>query len=214
MPEYIHNFFSVVVLGDMNPKILNHDWMARERITPTKYRRSSNPEKPPFREFISTPPFSQLAYKDLIFTVEQNKFQLLISAPEYSQVYSNIVQRYFEKLPHTPLIKIGLNVNGVVKFNSKKEEIDFDNKYVKRGDALCQLIPEQEDVRFGFSVSYPKGKAQYLLDCKKDREGKVARLSMNCEYDVNSHSQLTTILGKANKNIREMNKLIKGVAKI
>jgi len=212
LPEYIHNLFSVVVLGDMNPKILNHDWLIRERITPIKYHKSEDPEKTPFREFISTPPFSQLAYKDIIFTVELNKFQLLINAPEYSQVYSNIAKKYFKTLPHTPLKKLGLNVSGAIKFNSKKEEMDFDNKYVKRGDALSKLIPAQKDIRFSFSVSYPKGKAYYLLDCKKDREGETARLSCNCEYDVNTLKQLTTNLDNAKIHIREMNRLVRSMA--
>jgi len=131
MAEYKHNSVNVTVLGKMNTQILTHDWLVKNRIINKTDFISGSKSDSPFSQFISTPPFTQLAYGHLVFTVEENKFVLSDSKAGISKtkIY-RMVNKYFSLLPHTPLIKLGINVQGTLSFSSKEEENSFDLNYI------------------------------------------------------------------------------------
>jgi len=213
MAEYTHNSVSVVVLGHMNPAILNHDWLVQQRIIPKKFFVQSAQSDSPFIQFLSTPPMAQLVYGEIVFTVEMGKFILKAKQPTVKADAFNVAKRYFEKLPHTPLVKVGFNVSGIVKFDSKQEEKSFDKKCVSCGDSLLTLI-NKPDIEIGFTVQYQEGEGCYRLDCTKERKARKAYLNCNCEFDVTTSTRLIEILAEGNKYARKMDKLNRSIAKI
>ncbi len=56
MAKYTQTYTNVVVLGSMNPQILTHNWLVKERIIPKKVFDSAAQKGNPFTQFISTPP--------------------------------------------------------------------------------------------------------------------------------------------------------------
>lgn len=69
------NDASVVVLSEgNNPKLLNHDFLARNRIVPEDWQ---------IRDIVVTPPFSQLLYENGVqFVVEINKLHIMVNKPD------------------------------------------------------------------------------------------------------------------------------------
>jgi len=213
MAEYTHNSVSIVVLGHMNPAILNHDWLEKQQIIPKKFFAQPAQSDSPFIQFLSTPPMAQLVYGEIVFTVEMGKFILKSNQPSVKADAFNVAKRYFEKLPHTPLAKVGFNVSGIIKFDSKQEEKSFDKKCVSCGDSLLTLI-NKRDIEIGFTLQYEEGKGCYRLDCTKERKARKAYLNCNWEFDVTAANRLIGILGEGDKYARKMDKLNRSIAEI
>jgi hypothetical protein len=65
----------VVVLSEgSNPKLLSHDFLARNDIVPEDWQ---------IRDIVVTPPFSQILYENRVqFVVEINKLQVRVNKPD------------------------------------------------------------------------------------------------------------------------------------
>jgi hypothetical protein len=102
---------SVVVLSEgNNPKLLNHDFLARNKIVPEDWS---------VRDIVITPPFSNIVYEnDVQFVVELNK--LLIRAGKAAQIdcdrdLPKMVTDYLRLLPHVSYLGTGINYVFVLK---------------------------------------------------------------------------------------------------
>ncbi len=102
---------SVVVLSDgNNPKLLNHDFLARNKIVPEEWN---------VQDIVITPPFSNIIYKNGVqFIVELNKLQILAAKPEQidcDRDLPKMVTDYLKVLPHVSYLGVGVNFVFVLK---------------------------------------------------------------------------------------------------
>ncbi len=213
MAKYTQTYTNVVVLGSMNPQILTHNWLVKERIISKKVFDSTTRKGNPFTQFISTPPFVQLAYGNLLFTVEMGKFVLQQNEPRIDNNIFKIAKRYFETLHHTPVHKIGFNVHGSLQFDSRREESLFDKKYLSCGESLKALTGNLKH-KIGFELSYKKDRAFYELQCRKAKTKAEANINCNCEFDVSSPAKITSVLAGVIRHVRDMDKLNRSLVKI
>ena len=206
MAKYTQTYTNVVVLGNMNPQILTHNWLVKERIISKKVFGSTEQRANPFTQFISTPPFVQLAYGNLLFTVEIGKFVLQQNEARIDNNIFKIAKRYFETLHHTPVQKIGFNVHGILQFDSRRDESLFDKRYLSCGESLKELTGNLKH-KIGFEISYKQGRAFYGLQCSKVKTKAEANINCNWEFDVSSPANVTSVLESVAGNIRYMDKL-------
>ena len=211
MAEYKHNYVNVTVLGRMNPQILTHDWLVKTKIITKRVFVTKDSTQPPFSQFISTPPMTHLAYGPLVFTVDENKFVLTDSKARGKTKIYDMTQKYFSKLSHTPLTKIGFNVQGIVTFSTRNEEKKFDGKYISCGEALREITIGKNE-RLGFSVRTKKDKAIYILTCTKHPEEPKVILNSNCEFCISDSQGLSVILLKASEFVQQLSKQQKEMA--
>jgi len=96
---------SVVVLSEgNNPKLLDPDFLERNRIVSAEWK---------VQDVVVTPPFAQVIYENGIhFLVQINKFQIQISKPavlDWKMDLPRMVTAYLELLPHVTYRAVGIN---------------------------------------------------------------------------------------------------------
>ena len=96
---------SVVVLSEgNNPKLLSHDFLARNGIVPEDWK---------IRDIVVTLPFSQILYENgMRFVVEINKLQVGADNPEppvWEKDLPAMASKYVELLPHVTYGGVGVN---------------------------------------------------------------------------------------------------------
>lgn len=96
---------SVVILSEgNNPKLLIHDFLARNSIVPEDWE---------IQDVVVTPPFSQLIYKNSVqFVVEINKLQFKVNQPDainWKSVLPKMAIDYLHLLPHVSYNGVGIN---------------------------------------------------------------------------------------------------------
>lgn len=96
---------SVVVLSEgNNPKLLSHDFLARNQIVPENWQ---------IRDIVVTPPFSQILYENGVqFVVEINKLQVKANNPDlltWEKELPTMASNYLELLPHVTYGGVGIN---------------------------------------------------------------------------------------------------------
>ena len=214
MAEYKHNFVNVTVLGRMNPQILTHDWLVKNRIINSRDFVNKDANQLAFSNYVNIPPMTQLAYGPLVFTVEENKFVLSDSKAGIgkTKIY-RMARQYFKLLSHTPLTKVGFNVQGTLTFKNAREMKEFDSKYISCGEALKQIAIGKGE-KISFIVNTKKGKAVYRLTCTKHPDEPKAILSGNCEFDIKDSAGLLEILSVALKYVKELDQQQRDMAKI
>jgi hypothetical protein len=96
---------AIVVLSEgNNPKLLNHDFLTRNKIVPDEWE---------MRDILVTPPFSHLKYKNGVeLTVEINKLQIKVENPEalaWDVELPRMARQYLQVLPHVNYTGVGIN---------------------------------------------------------------------------------------------------------
>ena len=102
---------SIVVLSDgNNPKLLNHDFLARNSIVPDDWR---------VHDVMVSPPFSNILYDNGVqFVVELNKLQVRVNRPDIVDPVQNLprmMTEYLRVLPHVSYRGVGINFVSIVK---------------------------------------------------------------------------------------------------
>ena len=190
MPTFKGNFFSIIFLGRQNPQILNHEFLINNNVLPENEepfktlfsRENTNP----FTEFVSTPVITSLKYGPISIIVEENRFQIMDSRFEkpLSSPIIYITKKYFgDILRFTPFILGGINFNGIIKFDDIKEEETFDKQLGIEREKVINIFGI-DDIRIGFSLSYPwnKGTIEINLPKIKDRS-KPGGINLNYEFN-------------------------------
>jgi len=189
MPTFEGKFFSVIFLGKQNPQILNHDFLINNKVLPENEEPFktlfSKKDSNPFDEFISTPVLSSLKYGPISIAVEDNRFQIMDFRFEdpLSSPIINITKKYFgDILRFTPFILGGVNFNGIIKFDDRKEEETFDKQLGIEREKVINIFGF-DDIRIGFSFSYPfnEGIVEVNLPKIKDRS-KPGAINFNYEF--------------------------------
>jgi len=213
MSIYTQTKINVVVIGKMNPQILNHNWLLKEKIIPPKLLLSGQ-DILPFSNYISTPPYTTITYGKLSFSVELNKFILEANQNDLDKGMFSIVKKYFSKLSHTPVHKLGFNLHATVKFDSTIEEKRFINNWISSCESLKELFNDR-NIQLGFSVISTKGKVCYQFNCIRNKiDRKNILLHCNREFDVSNTNQLVEYLSEAGQYISQMNKLNRSLSQI
>jgi len=104
--EMIRLNLSVVVVAEShNPSILHPSFLTSQKIVPPEWDLAEPP--------ICTPPFSVIKYRNgIVFSVEQNKFQILQSpvTDDWRETrIHKLAKKYIKKLPHVRYTAVGLN---------------------------------------------------------------------------------------------------------
>jgi len=100
----LHNASVVVLSEGNNPKLLSHDFLARNGIVPEDWQ---------IRDIVVTPPFSQILYENGVqFVVEINKLQVKVNNPDlfpWEKETPAMASKYLEVLPHVTYRGVGIN---------------------------------------------------------------------------------------------------------
>lgn len=100
----LHNASVVVLSEGNNPKLLSHDFLARNEIVPEDWE---------IRDILVTPPFSRLKYKNGVeLIVEINKLQIKVENPEalgWDVELPRMAKQYLQVLPHVNYTGVGIN---------------------------------------------------------------------------------------------------------
>lgn len=100
----LHNASIVILSEGNNPKLLSHDFLARNGIVPEDWQ---------IRDIVVTPPFSQILYENGVqFIVEINKLQVRANNPEllaWEKDLPEMASKYLELLPHVTYRGVGIN---------------------------------------------------------------------------------------------------------
>lgn len=123
----IYNEAVVVVAQAHNPSILHPFFLKSQNIVPEDWE----PVEPP----ICTPPFSIAKYPDgTVFTVEENKFQVLKAPPTTNIGESRVPEfaiKYIQTLPHVGYKAVGINFGSILeKTNPENYIID---RFIRSG---------------------------------------------------------------------------------
>ena len=213
MAEYIQDLLNVVVIGNMNPQIINHEWLLKEKIINEKHFVSRRPGESPFKQYVCTPPFTQIIYDNIKFIVEMNRFELSTQQKSINSDIFDIAKEYFSKLPHTPVTKLGFNIIGFFKFDNADELQKFNKKWMDYSDSLAKLIQNKE-INLGFGVTFKEDIALYRLDCIVPDAHQRRQVNFNCEFNIKDTQGIISILSDNLKYINRMDTLIKSLLKI
>lgn len=98
---------TVVVLADSNnPRLLNPDFLERNKIVPEKWTPAN---------VLVTPPFATVQYAEgITITVEEAKLNFAVDTAKvaaWSELLPRVAIRYMEILPHVTYKAVGLNFN-------------------------------------------------------------------------------------------------------
>jgi len=100
----LHNASVVVLSEGSNPKLLSHDFLARNGIVPEDWQ---------IRDIVVTPPFSQILYENGVqFVVEINRLQVRVNNPglfPWEKDLPAMASKYLEVLPHVTYRGVGIN---------------------------------------------------------------------------------------------------------
>ena len=204
MAKFEKQFFSIVLLGRQNPKILNHDFLVNNKIISLKhepFKSLLNKEKEsPFSEFISTPVLASIKYDYISIVVQEDRFQIIdrnFLDPSKSIIVS-ITKNYFGKiLRFTPFQLGGMNFNGFIQFNNKTDESRFDKSIGMEITRLRKLVKEK-DTRIGYTFSFPFENGTIETQITKPKElDKPARINFNYEYEYQDIDSFMKHLGTA-----------------
>jgi hypothetical protein len=146
--NYENQLSVVVVVGKMNPAILSHDFLERNGILPADLR-DVRPEP------TITPVVALLDYKDrLNVVVEPNRFIVQTPAPEGLSFLPNLVTKYFNTLPFTPLEAVGINFNGRLVLETEQETATLCRR-LRPGGQAAALGPQGMEVDWRVAVRFP-----------------------------------------------------------
>jgi len=188
MPVFEGRFFSIVLVGRQNPRILNHDFLIKHDVLPLDQHPFSEllalEEGKQFTEFVSVPVLATIKYGPISIVVEENRYQIIdnrLDDPASSPIIQ-ITKNYFGKLlRYTPFQVGGVNLNGLIRFEDVEEEHKLDERLGLQRKALCD-IAESADVRAGLTFSAPWHKGVIEVQLPKPKE-RTQPGTMNLNYE-------------------------------
>jgi len=116
--ELISEEASIVLVGNLNPKIFHPEWFIRKDIVP-EWDYSKD-------EVINLSDMSQMTFPgDSKITVLLNQFSLRSSLASNHLALKDIVTSTFSALRETPITQMGMNYVSVVKIPDKEQWMKF-----------------------------------------------------------------------------------------
>ncbi len=160
MPNFKEQLFSIVIIGRLNPQILNHNFLIDNEILPV----GEEPFKSllakengnPFTEFVSTPVLASIKYDSISMVIEESRYQIKDSnyGNPVSSPIVDITKKYLgEILKYTPMTVGGINLSGNITFDDEKDEQGFNERFGVNKDALITHAGT-EDIRLGMNFAF------------------------------------------------------------
>lgn len=108
------NAASVVLIGNLNPKIFSPDWLARHNLI-------TGAQADAAEVALVHPSLSNFRIEWFTVTVETDKFQISSTEQPFVRLRDLVIRIFRELLPHTPLAKLGINREA--HFNVGSQEV-------------------------------------------------------------------------------------------
>ena len=218
MPNFSPNFFSIVLLGRQNPQILNHDFLIKNQVLPTRKEpfksliKDSSEGKKPFSEYLSTPVVTTLTYKWISIIIEETRYQIKDSnfvVPSKSPIVP-ITKKYFgELLIYTPFILGGINYAGNISFSNEDDEKDFDKRLgIER--TKFENYFKISKVQYSTKINFPwnEDKVELRIDKPKSIQG-TGGLNFNFEFIYENIDSFIGKLDEADRVYQKFNEILK-----
>lgn len=113
-PEVFSEELSIVLLGDFNPKIFQPTWFALQGLI-----RESEAETAPVELVHSD--YTSFSTDWFALQVTRDKFNLTVKSLTYKKHLTDLALGTFQKLSHTPINAMGLNISKGLRFKSVKD---------------------------------------------------------------------------------------------
>lgn len=189
MATFTEDFFSIVILGRMNPAILNHDFLVENDIIPKTVQPFSTllqePKGKQFTEFISTPVMSSIKYGQYSILVESQRLQAIdeTGSKPHESVLLGIVKKYFGVLEHTPVKLGGFNFRGKLVFANRADERQFDERLgIDYGK--IEGLTQSPAPRAHIFARWPYEDGNLLLQLNKQKDiNSGCSLQLNFEFE-------------------------------
>jgi len=180
MADIQKNFASVVALGSQNPQILNEDFLKINKIIT---------DQPPFDQkpsFVSTPPFTTIAFGSVEILVEEQRFQIREAGlSDWNETHIfDIAINYYDILKYTPVKTVGLNLSCQIDFENIEEAEKFQKLLLPAKSKIIEIISE-DNVDISLRLRYPYAdNGRVLLTIDRLRPDTLQRqLGFNYEFN-------------------------------
>ena len=168
-----NNFVSAVTIGSFNPAILARYFIEKECDFPVGGE--------PIEEQ-KTPVFSRIKYPRIEFIADLDRFQIVergLGDPGDSNV-TKYLQTYLEKLPYTPILICGINVNVDILGVNEKSLFEF---LIVKANQLFRMM-EINECTVETTLRYELGKKQYLkwdIVYPTQEEGVIGKMTIGAK---------------------------------
>ncbi|MCD6264464.1 MAG: hypothetical protein J7K02_00625 [Deltaproteobacteria bacterium] len=138
-----YNYISSVAIGNFNPSILSVEFLKRVCKLDLGEPINESPR--------TIPVIKHLKFQELEFTVELNRLEIkdtIIGETLETEVL-NIFEIYYQKLPYTPLMAVGININcdlipkDNIEFQTVEKKISNPNSYLDFFESDQVLVNEK-----------------------------------------------------------------------
>lgn len=116
--EIVAEEFNIVMIGDFNPKIFQPSWFSSENLIRESESESANLE-------IVHSDFTSFSTDWFLMQVAREKFNAGVKSAAYKTHLADLVIGTFQKLNHTPIHQMGLNLNLSLRFKSLEDWNSF-----------------------------------------------------------------------------------------
>ncbi len=192
---------SIVLVGDINPKIFHPEWFIRkEIISEWDYRQD--------KDFLIAPDFARIGMpNECQLTVFPNKFSIHTSlASEYLTI-KDIVINTFNRLNETPLNQLGMNLISTIKLTDKENWLQFGKKLAPQSGWIAALdywddLEEEKQLQLGLldlTMNLPRpdnlnGFIRPRIMAKSSSGGEyILEFSINNHVDIETQSAVDAI---------------------
>lgn len=110
-PEISGEDFSVVLIGDFNPKIYQPAWFASQGLLRESEAEAANVE-------IIHADFTSFSTDWFVMQAARDRFSLTVKSSAYRGHLRDLVLGTFYNLSHTPLLQMGLNYGARLRFKN------------------------------------------------------------------------------------------------
>jgi len=199
------NFLSFVALGGQNPQILNLDFLKTNDIIPVNappFEELLKQEKP-LKKFVSFPGLANLVLGNIEFVIDESRFQ--VRETEISQWAEtkliDIVKKYFEILPYTPLKVVGINFNSTIVFETPEEANNYQKLCLPEDSPLARII-SRDNITASSVLRYPYwddgGRITLTIE-QPNKKNTKRMININYEFDFTNWTNFNRELARFSK---------------
>lgn len=218
MSELELRYFSIVFLGNMNPQILNHDFLLHNEILPKedKYIKALLDRPHTVDDFDSIPGFALLRYGSYEIRLELTRYQMTDKRGRREFEDSPIIdftKRYFNLLSHTPISVGGFNLAYQVRFDNDREKEKLLGKIFAPRKTLKSCFEDKiETKRAILFFDFLEGKFEFNLGFDNSDEPLSSNINVNYEFAFSRFQNMSIFLEQLN-NVRAVESRFREVFK-
>lgn len=207
---FSRQFVGTVVIGSINPRILNHDFLINNDILPKVEPFKAKPNgDPPFSNYIATPVMTTITYEHLSILADASRFQITdYKLPPEKNLNNEIAEKYFKILAYTPMRMVGFNLNGLLTYKDDSEQLEFEKHLGINHEALYKIMTVSKiDLSGSIKADWEGGSKAIAL--AQDPISRQPGINLNCEFPCDDFSSLKIQLAKYEKVYHEFSRLLR-----